>query len=80
MGAKSAEKLLQELKQSRNTTLPRFLYALGIRQVGEATAKSLAGFFGDLDPLLQASEEALQEIPDVGPVVAESIAHFSPKP
>ena len=76
MGAKSAEKLLQELKQSRNTTLPRFLYALGIRQVGEATAKSLAGFFGDLDPLLQASEEVLQEIPDVGPVVAESIAHF----
>ncbi|MHB8247281.1 MAG: NAD-dependent DNA ligase LigA [Acidithiobacillus sp.] len=76
MGAKSAEKLLQELKQSRNTTLPRFLYALGIRQVGEATAKSLAEFFGDLDPLLQASEEVLQEIPDVGPVVAESIAHF----
>ena len=76
MGAKSAEKLLQELKQSRNSTLPRFLYALGIRQVGETTAKSLAGFFGDLDPLLQASEEVLQEIPDVGPVVAESIAHF----
>ncbi len=76
MGAKSAEKLLGELRQSRNTTLPRFLYALGIRQVGEATAKSLAEFFGDLDPLLQASEETLQEVPDVGPVVAESIAHF----
>ncbi|WP_123105020.1 NAD-dependent DNA ligase LigA [Acidithiobacillus sulfuriphilus] len=76
MGAKSAEKLLRELQQSRNTTLPRFLYALGIRQVGEATAKALAEFFGDLDPLLQASEETLQEVPDVGPVVAESIAHF----
>ncbi|WP_437556314.1 NAD-dependent DNA ligase LigA [Acidithiobacillus sulfuriphilus] len=76
MGAKSAEKLLQELQQSRNTTLPRFLYALGIRQVGEATAKALAEFFGDLDPLLQALEETLQEVPDVGPVVAESIAHF----
>ncbi len=76
MGAKSADKLLRELQQSRNTSLPRFLYALGIRQVGEATAKALAEFFGDLDPLLQASEETLQEVPDVGPVVAESIAHF----
>jgi len=76
MGEKSAEKLLEEIGRSRQTEFARFLYALGIHQVGESTAKALARHFGDLPPLLAASVEELQEIPDVGPVVAEAIRHF----
>ena len=76
MASRSAQKLLAEIEQSRHTSLPRFLYALGIRQVGESTAKSLAAYFGDLEPLLAATPEVLQNIPDVGPIVAESIVHF----
>lgn len=76
MGEKSAENLLQALDASRQTTLPRFLYALGIRDVGEATAKSLAAYFGSLEPLMAADTENLQKVPDVGPVVASRIAHF----
>lgn len=76
MGAKSAEKLHQAIDRSRNTTLARFLYALGIREVGEATAIALASHFGDLDPLMSASEEDLQHVPDVGPVVAAEIHAF----
>ncbi|MEW6613066.1 MAG: NAD-dependent DNA ligase LigA [Pseudomonadota bacterium] len=80
MGEKSASKLLAHIEASKSTTLPRFLYALGIRQVGEATAKDLARYFGDLDPLMQADEEALQRVPQVGPVVAQSIRHFFLQP
>ncbi len=76
MGEKSADNLLAAFDRSRNTTLPRFLYALGISQVGEVTAAQLAAHFGDLAPLMAADEEALQQVPDVGPVVARSIAHF----
>lgn len=76
MGEKSADNLLRAIEKSKHTTLPRFLYALGIPQVGEATAKQLARHFNDLVPLMAASEEELQRIQDVGPVVAQAIAHF----
>ena len=80
MASRSAQKLLAEIDRSRRTALPRFLYALGIRQVGEGTAKSLATYFGDLDPLMAATPALLQNIPDVGPIVAESVAHFFAQP
>lgn len=76
MGEKSADNLVRAIEKSKSTSLPRFLYALGIPQVGEATAKQLARHFNDLAPLLDASEEVLQRIQDVGPVVAQAIAHF----
>jgi DNA ligase (NAD+) len=76
MGEKSAQNLLAALEQSKHTTLPRFLYGLGIRHVGEATAKDLARHFGRLDSIMEASVEQLLEVPDVGPVVAESIHTF----
>jgi DNA ligase (NAD+) len=76
MGEKSAQNLLAALEQSKHTTLPRFLYGLGIRHVGEATAKDLARHFGRLDAIMEASVEQLLEVPDVGPVVAESIHTF----
>lgn len=80
MAEKSAANLVEALERSRQTTLPRFLYGLGIRDVGEATAAALARHFGDLEPLLEASEEALQEVPDVGPVVAAHIRAFLDNP
>ncbi|MEK8090398.1 NAD-dependent DNA ligase LigA [Thermithiobacillus plumbiphilus] len=80
MGEKSASKLLTRIEASKATTLPRFLYALGIRHVGEATAKSLASHFGDLDPLMQADAATLQGVAEVGPVLAESICHFFAQP
>jgi DNA ligase (NAD+) len=73
---KSAQNLLDSLNQARNTTLPRFIYALGIRHVGESTAKDLARHFGSLDPIIAASVEELLEVNDVGPVVAEAIHNF----
>ena len=76
MGEKSAQNLVKALEKSKSTTLPRFLYALGIREVGEATARSLANHFRTLDAIEQADEEALQETPDVGPIVASHIASF----
>jgi len=76
MGEKSARNLVEALGRSRNTTLARFLYALGIREVGEATAQSLARQFGSLDAISAAEEEALQETPDVGPVVARHLFTF----
>jgi DNA ligase (NAD+) len=76
MAEKSARNLLEAIDQSRNTTLARFIYALGIRNVGEATAKDLARHFGALDALLAAEEIALLAVPDVGPIVAASIAGF----
>ena len=76
MGDKSATNLLKAIDQSKQTQLPRFIYALGIREVGEATARALANHFGDLAPLLTADEETLQTISDVGPVVAGFIVRF----
>lgn len=76
MGEKSAKKLVKAIEKSKATTLPRLLYALGIREVGEATAAGVAGYFGKLDNLVAASEEDLQAIDDVGPVVAARIQTF----
>src|SRR5574337_1708509 len=72
MAEKSAQNLLGALQKSKQTTLPRFVYGLGIRHVGEATAKDLARHFGGLDAIMDASEEALLAVNDVGPVVASS--------
>jgi len=76
MGPKSAENLIASLNSSKETTLDRFLYALGIREVGEATALNLANYFRSLDALIDTTEEELQAVPDVGPVVAAHIAAF----
>jgi DNA ligase (NAD+) len=76
MGAKSAANLLAALEHSKQTTLPRFLYALGIRDVGEATALALAEHFGGLEPLQAASFEEMQQVRDVGPVVAARVREF----
>ncbi|HET7796036.1 MAG TPA: NAD-dependent DNA ligase LigA [Rhizobacter sp.] len=76
MGEKSAQNLLAGLEASKKTTLSRFLYSLGIRQVGETTAKDLAKHFGKLDLIMDATVEQLLEVPDVGPIVAESIHTF----
>lgn len=76
MGKKSAENLLAEIAKSKTTTFARFLYGLGIREVGEATAKHLADYFKTLSALQSASEEVLQSVPDIGPVVATHIANF----
>jgi DNA ligase (NAD+) len=76
MAEKSATNLFEAIEKSKTTTLGRFVYALGIRNVGEVTAKDLARHFGTLDGLMDAGVEQLQEAPDVGPVVAESIAGF----
>ncbi len=73
---KSAQNLLDSLEKARHTTLARFIYALGIRHVGESTAKDLARYFGSLNPLMDASLDELLEVKDVGPVVAESIQRF----
>jgi DNA ligase (NAD+) len=80
MGEKSAANLLAAIDSSRETTLPRFIYALGIRNVGESTARDLANSIGDIQALMSADEEQLQQVPDVGPVVAQSIAHFFHEP
>ncbi len=76
MAEKSAANLLAAIGNSKQTTLARFIFALGIRNVGEATAKDLARHFGGLDALMEADVDALQQVPDVGPVVAASIARF----
>ncbi len=76
MADKSAGNLLNELEKSRRTTFARFLYALGIRHVGEATARSLAEHFGNLKDLIEASEEQLLDVDDIGPIVASSIRQF----
>ena len=80
MAQKSAQNLLDNLNHSKKTTLARFIYALGIRNVGEATAKDLAKHFGNLPSLMQASIEDLRSVNDVGPVVAESITNFFIEP
>jgi DNA ligase (NAD+) len=76
MADKSANKLLEALEKSKHTTLPRFVFGLGIRHVGEATAKALARHFGKLDAIMDATEEKLLEVSDVGPIVAKSIRTF----
>ncbi|PKO62491.1 MAG: DNA ligase [Betaproteobacteria bacterium HGW-Betaproteobacteria-18] len=76
MAEKSAQNILDALEKSKQTTLPRFLFGLGIRHVGEATAKALARHFGKLDPIMDASEEELLAVADVGPIVAKSIRTF----
>ena len=80
MADKSAANLVAALQKSRQTTLPRFIYALGIRQAGEATAKDLARHFGSLDRLLDAPVDELLQVRDVGPVVALSIRAFFEQP
>ena len=80
MGEKSAANLVAGLEKSKQATLPRFLYALGIRQVGETTAKDLAKHFGSLDRIMDASVEQLLQVPDVGPIVAQSIRTFFDQP
>lgn len=80
MAEKSAANLLEAISKSRHTTLTRFIYALGIRNVGEATARDLATHFGNLDALIGADEAVLQEVNDVGPIVAASIRHFFDQP
>ena len=76
MGEKSTVNLLEAIEHSKQTTLARFIFALGIRNVGEATAKDLAQHFGTLDAWMEADEAALLEVRDVGPVVASSIVAF----
>ena len=76
MGEKSADNLVGAIEHSKATTLPRFLFALGIREVGEATAAGLASFFGSLPAIIDASEEELTNVPDVGPVVAKRVRNF----
>jgi DNA ligase (NAD+) len=80
MADKSAQNIVQALEESKQTTLPRFLFGLGIRHVGEATAKALARHFGKLDAIMEASEEQLLQVADVGPVVAQSIHTFFEQP
>ncbi|MEO6319276.1 MAG: helix-hairpin-helix domain-containing protein, partial [Polaromonas sp.] len=80
MAEKSANKLLEALEKSKHTTLPRFVFGLGIRHVGEATAKALARHFGQLDAIMDASEAQLLEVADVGPIVAKSIRTFFEQP
>lgn len=76
VASKWAENLVDAIAASRQTSLERFLFALGIRDVGESTAKTLARHYGSLNALIDADEVALQDVPDVGPVVARRIAHF----
>lgn len=80
MAEKSAQNILYAIEQSRHTTLARFIYALGIRNVGEATARDLANHFGSIEALMMATEEALLQVPDVGPIVASSIRSFLDEP
>ena len=80
MGEKSAANLLQAIDKARQTTLARFIYALGIRHVGESTAQALAEHFGALDALIAADEDGLLQVPDIGPVVAQSIRRFLDEP
>ncbi len=80
MADKSAQNIVAALEKSKTTSLPRFLFGLGIRHVGESTAKDLAKHFGKLDAIMDASEAALLEVNDVGPVVAQSLRTFFDQP
>ena len=76
MGEKSAKNVVDAIDRSKDTTLPRLLFALGIPQVGESTARALAEQFGNLDALMQANAAQIEETPDVGPVVSAEVAKF----
>ncbi len=76
MGQKSADNLVAAIEKTRTPSLSRLLFALGIRHVGETTARDVARHFGSIDAIMDADEEALSAVPDVGPVVAASIRHF----
>ncbi|MCB5162003.1 NAD-dependent DNA ligase LigA [Marinomonas algarum] len=76
MGKKSVEKLLASIEQAKNTQFNRFIYALGIREVGEATARALTQYFVELEPLMAADQDSLVEVEDVGPVVAQHVRLF----
>ena len=76
MGTKSSENLIEAIDQSKATTLPRLIYALGIREVGEATARALASHFLTLEEIMAASVETLEDVDDVGPIVAKHIRAF----
>lgn len=80
MAEKSAANLLAAIDKSKQTTLARFLFGLGIRHVGESTARDLANHFGNIDAIMTADQAALLEVPDVGPVVAESLWRFFQEP
>ena len=80
LAQKSAQNLVDALARSKDTTLARFLYALGIGQVGETTAQQLATSFGSLDAIMSASADELIEVQDIGPIVAESILTFFRQP
>jgi DNA ligase (NAD+) len=80
MAEKSAQNVLAAIEKSKQTTLPRFLFGLGIRHVGESTAKAFAKHFGNIDAIMDATEEQLQQVPDVGPVVAQSLRAFFDAP
>ena len=76
MGEKSAANLIRTIEKSKQTTLSRFLYGLGIREVGDATALSLSSHYGSLASIMEANLEDLQQVPDVGPIVASRIVAF----
>jgi DNA ligase (NAD+) len=76
MGEKSAQNLIAAIDRSKSTTLPRFLFALGIPEVGEVTAANLARHFGDIEALIHAEQDELEAVPDVGPVVAQHVHEF----
>ncbi|MFM2275874.1 MAG: hypothetical protein RL211_1746 [Pseudomonadota bacterium] len=80
MADKSAQNIVDALEKSKRTTLPRFLFGLGIRHIGEATAKALASHFGKLDGIMDATPEQLLEVTDVGPIVAQSLRTFFDQP
>ncbi|MFL2856024.1 MAG: NAD-dependent DNA ligase LigA [Pseudohongiellaceae bacterium] len=76
MGTKSAQNLVGVIEKSKDTTLPRFLFALGIREVGDATALALVNHFGDIDPIVISTPEELEKVEDIGPIVAKHISAF----
>jgi DNA ligase (NAD+) len=80
MGEKSAENLINAIEKSKSTSFAKFIYSLGIREVGETTSQVLANHFGELELIYEASEESLQTIPDIGPVVAGHIHAFFKEP
>lgn len=80
LGEKSAQNILHAIEQSKSTTLPRFLYALGIREIGEVGARTLATAFRDINPLMDAQLEELIALPDIGPVCAEHVVNFFKEP